>query len=63
MHPGQAVPVTLRFADARHLTARFAVRVAIGAPAPGRTMPSGPGPKMHMSRARQTSDEEREWQR
>jgi len=58
MHPGQAVPVTLRFADGSRLTVRFAVRGANGAPAPGGTMPSGTmpngmgpsgtGPKMHM---------------
>ena len=44
MHPGETVPVTLRFADGSRLTVRFAVRGAKGVPAPGGTMPSGTMP-------------------
>ncbi len=43
MHPGQAVPVTLRFADGSRITVRFAVRGANGAPPAG-----GATAKMHM---------------
>lgn len=40
MHPGQIVPVTLRFADGSRITARFPVRGANGTPAPaGTTQP------------------------
>ena len=37
MHPGQMVPVTLRFADGSRITVRFPVRGANGAPAPAAT--------------------------